>query len=411
MKKTEYLEIFDGDSSFSNWRKDVLNWLGTMQVDPTQFRMGDNMDATIFSSCFALFIMDLFGVTESWGETTRSEWIDYINSFQEESSGFFIPAGYHGDLNSKPVHQLTSFCLSALELLGYTSPKYELKFVEQWQSPENMEGYLREKGCLVGRSTSGNAAMFVAIFLTYLYEKSGEERYLDLINTWFRLHNKHQNPQTGFWGNAEKSKPYLGFQNGLHQFVIYNYWNKPIKFHNKIVDNVMKLQAPDGFFSPYPGGSSCADFDAADILIHSGFKKNYRIKDVKKALLHLAKSILASQNKDGGFCETRKRPASPLKLFSPAVLRFIFSTPNFYVVISKLKSSLSVSLKRNSIIDTHWTKIGRRWDQSNLWDTWFRCLTVAEIACLFSPENGAERQFNFLSTIGLGWYGNETIVC
>ena len=139
MEKNDYVTAFSADSDFSRLRKDVLDWLAKMQISPVQFRMGDEMDATIFSSCFALYIMDLFGVVDTWGESKRYEWIDYINSFQEEESGLFIPAGYHGELNSKSVHQLTTFCLSALELLEHAAPKYELKFVEHWQKSKNME--------------------------------------------------------------------------------------------------------------------------------------------------------------------------------------------------------------------------------------------------------------------------------
>ena len=100
MKKNKELMTFYAEPGFSNLRSNVLNWLEKMQIGPTQFRMGEKMDATIFSSCFALYIMDLFGVTATWSESKRSEWIDYINSFQEKDSGYFIPEGYHGELNS-----------------------------------------------------------------------------------------------------------------------------------------------------------------------------------------------------------------------------------------------------------------------------------------------------------------------
>lgn len=385
-------------------RSRVLNFVSHMQIGPINFKMGENLGESIYSSCFALYIFNLFDQVASWSQEDCNRWINYINSFQDKDSGFFIPEDYRGDLNLKPVHQLTAFCLSALDIFG-ASPKYALKFLNQWQTSEEVKNYLKDRGCLDGLGTSGNTAMFLAIFFTYQYEKTREARFLNLINTWFNLHDRTQNPRTGFWGNFDKTDPFLGFQNGLHQFVIYNYWKRPIQYNQQIVDAVLNLQDPDGFFAPYPGGGGCYDYDAAHILISCGYKRNYRTNDIKKTLLLLKSSILENQNEDGGFCETRKRPSSIIKTLSPDTLKFIFSNPNFYITLYKLKTTIRIS--RQNIINNHWTRIGRRWDQSDMWDTWFRCLTIAEISQILSNNSTQKYNWKFLKTIGLGWYDNS----
>lgn len=45
---------------YESLRKRVLDWVVSMQIDSTYFKMNENADYTIFTSCFALFIFDLF---------------------------------------------------------------------------------------------------------------------------------------------------------------------------------------------------------------------------------------------------------------------------------------------------------------------------------------------------------------
>jgi hypothetical protein len=387
-------------------RTRVLNWVYSMQTAPAQFRMNEGADSAIFTSCFALFIFDLFGQVDTWPQKERDIWIDYINSFQDENSGYFIPDNFDGELNTKPVQQLTSFCLSALDILG-SYPNYELSFLKQWPKPEDVSDYLKHIGCFRGLPTTGNMAMFLAIFLTHQYEKYKDESALARLNSWFYWHDKTQNKSTGFWGNSLKNRYYAGFQNAFHQFVIYNYWERQISYCNKIVDIVLSLQDKDGHLGPIPGGGGCYDYDAADILINCGYKKGYRKKDIESALTRLFFAILKSQNEDGGFCESRKRPSSIMHVWKYS--KFIFSGHNPYLWHYRLRATLSASRSKEKIVKTHWAQKGRLWDQSDLWNTWFRCLTLAEILETLNLNHNLNNiGLKFHNLIGLGFF---RVVC
>ena len=51
---------------------------------------------------------------------------------------------------------------------------------------------------------------------------------------------------------------------------------------------------------------------------------------------------------------------------------------------------------------THWTKYSRRWGESNLWDTWFRLLTIARIE--ISLENENINKWGFIKYPGIGYH-------
>ena len=261
----------------------VLKWVSKMQTGPTRFRMNEGADSTIFTSCFALFIFDLFGEVKGWTQKEKDIWVDYINSFQDEDTGYFIPGGFKGDLNTKPVQQLTCFCLSALDILG-TKPRYKLSFLKQWQITDAVYNCLHSRGCFEGKPGSGNTATFLGIFLTHQYEKHNDELHKDLINSWFYHHERSQNKTTGFWGNTFSKKYYWGFQNAFHQFVVYNYWDRLIPNYTNIVEIVLSLQGPDGHFGPIPGSGGCWDYDAADILINCGYRNGYRKNEIEESI-------------------------------------------------------------------------------------------------------------------------------
>ena len=385
------------------FRNEVLKWVYSMQTGPTSFRMNEGADSTIFTVCFALFIFDLFGEVGAWMQKDRRIWADYINSFQDKDSGYFIPDNYSGKLNSKPLQQLTTFCLDALDMLG-ESPRYDpFIALNQWPTSEDVADYLKKIGCFKGYPTTGNMAMFLGIFLTRKYLRDGDKTDKDLLETWFNAHEKTQNKSTGFWGNSLSNRYYHGFQNAFHQFVIYNYWDRAIPLYTKIVDIVLSLQDEDGHFGPIPGGGGCWDYDATDILINCGYKKGYREKDVELALTRLFFAILKNQNNDGGFCESKARPSNPIEVFG--YLNFIFSDHNLYLTYYRLRATLNVARRGKRMIETHWTRKGREWGQSDLWDTWFRCLTLAEITESIDFDNPLKHlNWKFHKLIGLGFF-------
>ncbi len=200
--------------------KKILEWIQNMQIGPNQYKMSNLSDSTIFTSCFALFILDLFRKTEKFSNIEKNSWIQYIQSFQNKTQGFFEPINYYRKDREKDIYQLTCFCLSALKILN-AEPRYPLKFVNQWKTSKDVKEYLYKNGCHLGKAGSGNKAMFLAIFLTYEYERTKEKHFLDKINAWFEFHNETQNTN-GFWGKDKASRSLHGVQNGLHQFLIYH---------------------------------------------------------------------------------------------------------------------------------------------------------------------------------------------
>ena len=379
-------------------RERALAWLESMRFGPVNYRMNEGASGNAFTSCFALFILDLLGETEKFSDSRRNEWITYIQSQQSEEHGYFEPGCYaHRDMERDRL-QLTCFCLSALGILG-SRPRHALKYLDEFKSPQDIETYLRDRNVHRGARGSGNKAMFLGIALSYEYERTNDERFWNLLQAWFEFHDRYRNAR-GFWGSAREDLYYHGFQNALHQLVVYYYWDRAVGNQEQMVDTIMALQGPDGHFNMTPGGSACRDYDAIHILINACGTAEAREGNTASALRDSFAGLAANQNPDGGFCQSRSKPGNVVDLIRQMPYYIRGGTP--YLWYYRLRKAVGFMRSPDNIV-TGWVPEGRKWSQSNLWDTWFRLLAMAEIANVISLIDDAQMgNTSFHGVIGLG---------
>jgi len=384
------------DSMFA---KRNLLWLESVKIKTVSYRMSASTGSSLFTTCFALFLLDLFKVTDNFNSEERFYWISYIKQFQDKERGYFEPSVYYLADRDRSRYQLTCFALSAMKILG-CEPDYPLSFIDQWRTPEDIYKYLMENGCHLGKSGSGNKAMFLAIFLTWLYERTRREDLKDMLDAWFDFHNRYQNCK-GFWGRSLSNHSYHGFQNGVHQMLVYFYWNRPVPRLESIVDIVLSLQDYKGFFAPTPGGRGCWDYDAVHILANALRYTSYKKNAILNSLLRTEKAIFSEQNKDGGFCES-KETSCHLSAFLKSFPFFFQGT--FYPCFYRIMQYLIVVIKQKKENNTGWVERGIPWSESDIWSTWLRCLTLAEIEV--SRDAAKLSKYNFHKTIGIGNFHN-----
>lgn len=393
-------------------KNEVLTWLETMRIPGHcfKFRYSSNSGNSIFCTCFALFIIDLFQEIDCLSSKTKLQLTSYLQGHQHKSDGYFEPDTiFHKD-KDRIRQQLTTLCLSALNILG-VGPKYPLKFMEKWQKPIDIITYLTKNQTHDGFDGSGNKAMFLAIFLTYEYERTGNSLYLDLIDTWFNFHDTYQN-KNGFWGNKKANLYYKGLQNAFHQLEIYFYWKRTVPKLTKIVDITLAMQDKDGFFAPTPGGGPCKDYDAINILTNSFQFNKYRSEEKLKSLGKSLEAVLSCQNDDGGFCRSKQWPLNKSSNNIKNLIRiknakFIFHGNRPYFWFYRTKMFVYDVLKKKNKYISSWVRGGHYFYESDLFSTWFRCLAIAQILSILYPENCLKDHFRFQRTIGLGYFEKQ----
>lgn len=380
----------------------VLKWLESLRICNSGFdyKFSLNTSSSLFTTCFALYILDLFQETDKLSVEEKKEWANYINTFQNEKDGLYYPnPSYHPD-KEREVFQASCFCLSALSILD-SKPKYRIFIVDQWRTRDNVKQYLKERGCHLGNSGSGNKAMFQAILITHEYEKLKDHELLESIKTWFDFHESCQN-NLGFWGKGRQGQLYRGLQNAFHQFVIYEYWNRDYPHLEQVAQTALKLNDQEGFFSHLPGGDSCKEYDALHFLLYYYHCNSTIIEPVLKKVIG---AIKTRWNEDGGFCENSTRP---FKSNYIRLMAFIINAQNNEIRITRGINVLKEMIRPMKYNTRKWIKEPQPWGESTLWDTWFRCLSIAEVSCFIN--NNYYLKYRFHKHIGIGGHRKYQII-
>lgn len=356
------------------------------------FKLTPNSEITPFALCFAIFGYHLIKKNDVL-EKNKYIWSKLLR--ENISKYKVVRENFTNNLCfDKPYLQLLTFTLSALSILNLL----EENSLEEHVIPiikNNVNELLKEVGVHKGKAKSGNFAMFYIILLihTKKYLKKNVE---SKIEEWIEFHLSTMN-HYGFWG-VFSSMSHLQFQNGYHQYEILNFLNIDNKYQHNAIANTLDLADINQQFSPYIGGGSCYDYDAAFILTSS---KNYKNKKILDCLKGLHFTLINLQNKDGGFCESKDVRPINIKYFQ----RFISHvyTGKGIVRYERFRQMITLLRPKYNKIDTHWSKYSRSWNESSLWDSWFRLMAIAKIESFIFEESD---NWNFIDYPGLGYKSN-----
>jgi hypothetical protein len=355
------------------------------------FKFTPNSEATEFSRCFAIFGLHLIGETDKLSHMSHKLSIDIRNDLDLYKD--FRQKNGHTLIYDKPYLQLLAFSLSALTILG-TLEEDPLEDHIKSLISYNIDERIKKIESLKGKAQSGNQAMFIMIILYHANHYLNIDT-LQLMQKWQKTHKDALN-KFGFFG-VFKSMSHLQFQNGYHQYEMFDYFQTEEIPWDKASFFVASLADEDGHFAPYPGGGGCFDYDAVYLITCSSEES---IKKHTNLLLNTAESILSEQNPDGGFCESNNiRPRN-----FENILKSIK-----HVKLSKglarkerLRQFITLLRVKHDYISTHWSNYSREWGESDLWDSWFRMLTIARIDIVLNPSN--HLNWGFINYPGIGFH-------
>ncbi len=368
-------------------KENVLKFLDKCEFNDCNYRLSTNSEISPYATCFAVFTRNLIKDQTLKNDSNKFE-KNIINSIKKEHLKM--------NLRGKPFRQLLCFSLSALSILDESKPALLNDYVKEQLSLYHPDKPLNELGSLEGIPGSGNQAMFYAVFLIHA------KKYLDIntsleIDNWISNHILYTN-SFGLWGKTNNLK-HLHFQNGYHQYEIIDFLgiknNKLWKYKNQLIN----LADQYGHFAPIIGGGGCYDYDAIFLLTSSNIKKD---KELEKILCKIKENLILMQNKDGGFPENKLAKAGIRKFYLPQIFFILKAISRKELFIERLKILLSIHLPKNKFINTHWTKYSRKWNESDLWDTWFRLLAIARIEIFLDNKN--LEKWNMINYPGIGFH-------
>ena len=363
-------------------KQEYGNFIDSCHIQGKGFKLTTKSEISPYALCFAIFGKYLIGDhffldkhKEQFNESLRKNLIQKRLECIDKLS------------TSKPYLQLFTFTLSALKILKClnTDPLRELTLEIIENKPINL---LHNAGVFDGFPGTGNLAMFYGVLLIHANENLNLNLNVE-IDSWVNSHLSSMN-ENGFWGDA-KSKFYLQFQNGYHQYEILDYLGVSIGINPAKL--IIKLADQDGLYAPYRGGGGCYDYDAVYMLTRSGENNN-------RLLLKTMDSLLNFRIIDNGFSESHF--IRPRNLTNISSMISHIAKSNHATFYERARFGFTLLRPKYNKISTHWSNYSREWNESNLWDSWFRMLTISRIRIYNNYDS--EENWGFINFPGIGHF-------
>jgi hypothetical protein len=217
------------------------------------------------------------------------------------------------------------------------------------------------------------------------------------VGRWLELHFQTMN-RFGFWG-PDDGMAHLAFQNGYHQYEIFEYLGIRSQRQEEAVAAVRGLADDEGRFAPYPGGGGCYDYDAVFMLTPHGRPLD---EETARILRRTRDAILAEQTPEGGFAESHAVRPRSLRNWRRSARHVAGAWGKWPLFRERLRYNLTLQRPKHDRIHTHWSRYSRRWDEANLWDSWFRMLTLARIEVTLDPAKAGD--WGFIDYPGIGFH-------
>jgi len=320
----------------------------------------------LYASLYAVLTRHLYNDLDLT-KKQRKEWIEYIQSFQDDDGLFKDPAVENEIAANSDWwgwRHLTLHAVMGLTALGAVAKK-KFKFVEPFKDKDFTIKWLESRDWIVDPAETSNQVQNYFAILQYARDFQGEDwadKTLEIAYEWL---NEKQDEKTGLWGMSFDSPTELsnGVQTGYHIWLLYFYDKKPIQYTERIIDSILKTQNKFGGFGVPLNSSACEDIDSIDPLVRLSQITDYRKEDIKQALQRAIPWVLANMNEDGGFVFRRYEP-------------FIYG--------HSLMSS------------------GR--NESAMFPTWFRTLSLAYLGKCFPDSPIGKFNWQFISCPGLQFW-------
>lgn len=265
----------------------------------------------------------LYDDLESLTDCEFVEWIDYLNSHQDDDGLYRDPLIFDkGWFVNDPLWcgrpHLSCHVITALTALGGIASK-PLSLLREFASIDFLRGWLESRDWGERVAYTGNEIMNIGTLMQYARDFHNEQwagNTITFILDW--LESNHLDLQFGVWGDIDMTDPIWrshAVQAAYHWWPLFTYDRRPIPCADRAIDTLLSTQNPRGGFGwgvhnetdPW-NSSACEDIDSIEPLARLSMQTDYRRSDIESALIKAADWVLFNLTPDGGFVFIRDVP-------------------------------------------------------------------------------------------------------
>jgi hypothetical protein len=192
-------------------------------------------------------------------------------------------------------------------------------------------------------------------------------------------------------------------------YIFYYATGRPVPYLERIADQTLSLQQPDGLFAPgKAGGEPCQDLDPVDILANVHRQSDYRRADLEAALGRAVVALVANQRPGGAFVYAHENDRTSLGATLGVTLR-----PRWPPDLRTRLQALGRYMKTELGPQKHYAgcvALPFHPGEGDMFSQWFRPLALAIASAVLGLESSPVWcLFGFRRQITQGWWPAGTL--
>lgn len=260
----------------------------------------------LYASVYGALLYDLLNKLDDLSTCERHEWVDYINSYQCDD-GLYRDPLLENDIAESidwwGWRHLSAHVVSAITALGGKTryPFYFLKFL---YGPGYAYHWIKEFPWFGTCTNVSNAVMNYGVLLQYERDFWHNEQAGNALTEIFTFLKENVNAESGLWywsqpANSQQLSDAV--QTSYHLWNLYMYDQRNIPYIEKSIDSCLATQNRFGGFGVQYNSNACEDIDSIDPLCRFYFLADHRHAEIELCLNRALRWVLANQMSDGGF--------------------------------------------------------------------------------------------------------------
>jgi len=303
-------------NNFNCYSNEIITFVQSLKTnEDNSYRYSPSVSkSNIYNSIYACLLFFLLDKHNNFSRKELLSWGEHINSFQRED-GFYIDKcieteRYYNEDWWGAKH-LSPHAIIALNYIGI-KPKYEFNYIKKYYDKNELISYLKSLDFEdIITTDADNSIMNLGVLLQYQRDFFDDVQAGETLDTFISELERRINMKWGSWGfGNDDDINYLSRtqQFAYHLYSLWLYDKRPINYAHKLIDLTLKIQTRLGGFGPRINSSACEDIDAIFLLNKLSKITSYRKDDINIALKKAFPWVLSNQNDDGGFVFSRNEP-------------------------------------------------------------------------------------------------------
>jgi hypothetical protein len=295
---------------FEQMQTRTLSYVDSMRTHAGKYQYRyalSTVEPNIYCSTYACMIRSLYGDLNNLTACERKAWISYFDAHQSPTDGLFRDPVLSGSAFEAEdwwgARHLAVQVIACYAGLG-SKPRHDFRFLEFLFEPHAVDKWLGSRDWKDHFDFVGNEIMNYGCLLQFSRDIHANRHAGNALSAMKKWLWDRACPESGMWVDNPFASPKrlsLAVQSAYHLYPLFFYDKEVPPYQEPAINCLLATQNELGGYGVGPASTACEDIDTIEPLYRFLGLTDYRAEEVRASLAQALPWVLSNMNEDGGF--------------------------------------------------------------------------------------------------------------